>query len=330
MPLHDGISVVIPNYNGEALFPETLPTVITALEKSRLVYELIIADDCSTDDSVAFLQKNFPRVKIISTQKNSGFSITSNAGIRSARYNLVLLLNNDVKLEPGYFTHQLAYFDRDDTFGVMGRIIGWDDDRIQDGAKYPSFHNVKIKTSVNYILENEEEMNDGLYSTYVSGANALFDKKKFLALGGFNELFSPFYVEDYELSLRAWRNGWKCYYDHQSVCRHRVSVSIQTKNRKYFIRKIYNRNKMFLHAIHLSNAARILWMGQLVLEILVQTVLFKTYYLKAFMAFLKQTGRIRTSRRKILHAANQKELLSVKEVASFIKSSVKNKRLKFF
>lgn len=328
MRAHEGISVVIPNYNGEQLFPETLPTVFAALDNTHLDYEVIIADDCSTDNSIVMLQRNFPSVKIISTDKNSGFSVTSNTGIKTARYDLVLLLNNDVKLEPDYFVHQLSYFNRDDTFGVMGRIIGWDNDLVQDGAKYPSFHNVKIKTSVNYLLENEEEMKSGLYSMYLSGANAFLDRNKFLQLGGFNELFSPFYVEDYELSLRAWRCGWRCYYEYQSVCHHRVSVSIQTKNKKHFIRKIYNRNKMFLHAIHLNRYDRALWIVQLILEVLIQSLLFKTYYLKAFIAFIKQYGEVRSSRKK-LHA-RPGSLLTVKQVSSLVRSSLKRKRLKFF
>ena len=49
------------------------------------------------------------------------------------------------------------------------------------------------------------------------------DKNKLIELGGFNELYAPFYVEDYDLSLRAWRLGYKCYYEHFALCRHQVS-----------------------------------------------------------------------------------------------------------
>lgn len=330
MPAPKGISVVIPNYNGAYLLTETIPTVFAALKKLLSPYEVIVADDCSTDDSIALLQKNFPEVKIMSNSSNSGFSVTANAGIRKAQYELVLLLNNDVKLEPGYFVHQLPYFEQADTFGVMGRIVGWEDDIIQDGAKYPSFHNVKIKTSRNYLLADVDEMKNGLYSMYLSGANALLDRDKFLKLGGFNELFSPFYVEDYELSLRAWRAGWKCYYDFRSVCRHRTSITIRAKCDKNFIRMIYNRNKMFLHAIHLGAGARVLWMIQLILEILFQSLLFKTYYSRAFILFLKQGPRIKRSREKLKEMGSGRKLLTINETVHFIRNSVKDKRLNFF
>src|SRR5205085_637417 len=126
-----GLSVVIPNFNGVSLFPQTLPSLFTALEKSGLPYEILISDDCSTDDSVKYLSENYPGIKVLTTTANAGFSPTINRGIRAARYELVFLLNSDVKLKEDYFTHLIPYFDKADTFGVMGQIINWDDDRIQ-------------------------------------------------------------------------------------------------------------------------------------------------------------------------------------------------------
>lgn len=328
--MQNGLSVVIPNYNGVRLFPETLPTVFEALSTLQIPYEVLIVDDCSPDGSAAFLQKEFPEVSVISNEKNSGFVLTANRGMRNAKYDLALLLNSDVKLTPHYFDNQFKYFERDDTFGVMGRIIGWDDNIIQDGAKYPSFHGVKIKTSGNYLLENEEEMKNGLYSMYLSGANALVDRKKFLEIDGLNEAFAPIYVEDYELSLKAWRMGWKCYYDHNSICRHQVSTTMRSKEKENYVKKIYNRNKMFLHAIHLSSGERRLWMLQLVAEVLVQTVLLKLFFLKGFILFVKNYHRVKESRKKLEQIAAGRKLLSVREVADLILASVKGKNIRRF
>jgi GT2 family glycosyltransferase len=214
-----GISVIIPNYNGELLLPQVLPTVYTALNNSGFPSEIIIVDDCSADGSLQLLKEKFPAVKVLQNEVNSGFSITSNRGIRAAIHDWVLLLNSDVKLEPDYFKSLLKYTNRDNIFGIMGRIVGWEVEKIQDGAKYPFFHGIKIKTSGNYLLKDEKEMENGLFTMYLSGANAFMNKKHFMAIGGFNELFSPFYVEDFELSLRAWRLGYECYYDHCAICR---------------------------------------------------------------------------------------------------------------
>lgn len=325
--MHNGISVVIPNYDGIALFPHTLPSVLNALKKLQLPSQVIVVDDCSTDGSVAYLQTHFPTIEIVQNETNNGFSVTANRGISTAKYDLVLLLNSDVKLEPDYFIHQLKYFEKQDTFGVMGRIIGWDDDVIQDGAKYPYFHGVKIKTSGNYLLKNEAEMHEGLYSMYLSGANALLNKKIFLAIGRFNEIFSPFYVEDCELSIRAWRLGYKCYYAHNAVCRHQTSATIKTKSAKQVIETVYNRNKMYLHAIHLPAAKRYLYFLQMVYEVFTRLVTGRWAYIQAVGSFIETYDTVKASRKNLNQLAVSQKLLSVNEIATCILRSIKHKTI---
>ncbi len=325
-----GISVIIPNYNGKDLLPQILPTVITALKKTGLNYEIIVADDCSVDDSVQLLKEKFPQVKIIQNEINSGFSVTANKGIRASEYDWVLLMNSDVKLEENYFEPLLKYTERSDVFGVMGRIIGWDDDIIQDGARFPFFHGVKIKTSGNYLLKEIAEMNHGLYTMYLSGANAFINKKLFLQIDGFNEIFSPFYVEDFELSLRAWRMGYTCYYEYNSVCRHKTSVTINSEIKKRGIRKIYNRNKMYLHAIHLSNTKRAIWFFQLFLESVVHLFTFRWSYIQALAQFIKNYKKATACRNQLLQAAGNRKLLSVNEVVDKILLPIKGKALTRF
>jgi GT2 family glycosyltransferase len=299
-----GLSVVIPNFNGVSLFPQTLPSLFTALEKSGLPYEILISDDCSTDDSVKYLKENYPDIKVLTTTANGGFSPTINRGIRAARYELVFLLNSDVKLKEDYFTHLIPYFDKADTFGVMGQIINWDDDRIQDGAKLPTLQGAKIKTFKNF-LPSETPVQAGVYTMYLSGAEALVNRDKLLQLGGFDEIFAPYYIEDYELSLRAWRLGWKCYYDHRAVCRHKTSSSIRSKSKKKHIQTIYYRNKMFLHAIHLSPFQLALYYPQLLFECLIRVASFRFHYVRSIVLFLHERDKWRASRRRF-HELSQK------------------------
>ena len=322
-----GISVIIPNYNGESLLPQILPTVFVALDNSGLPSEILVVDDCSTDASLQVLQQKFPAVNVLQNKVNSGFSVTSNRGIKAAKYDWVLLLNSDVKLEPGFFKPLLKYTNKHDVFGVMGRIVGWQDDTIQDGAKYPYFHGVKIKTSGNYLLKDEIDMAPGLLTMYLSGANAFMNKERFLAIGGFNELFSPFYVEDFELSLRAWRLGYACYYEFNSICRHKTSATIVSGNKKENVRKIYNRNKMYLHAIHLSAGKRFLWFFQLTAEALIQLITFKTYHIKAVRLFLSSYKSVVQSRRELHSLANGRDLLPVNKVVDKIIGPIRDKAI---
>lgn len=324
-----GISIIIPNYNGRSLLEQTLPSVLGAANDAQLPFEIIISDDHSSDDSVAFLHEQYPQIKLLINEVNKGFSPTINKGIFHAQYSHVLLLNSDVKLTPHYFSGLLRYFEKADTFGVMSKIIGWEDDKIQDGGKYPSFHGLKIKTSGNYIPLHKERA-AWYYSMYLSGANAFVDREKLLVLGGFDELFAPFYVEDYELCLRAWRMGWKCYYDDFAVCRHKVSVSIRSSHKKEKIRVVYNRNKMYLHAIHLNSLKRFQWFVQLGLESTVYLFMLRWSWLKSLRLFIGNYSQVIESRKRLFRAASGKELLTVSEVVNIVRSSVDRKEISRF
>jgi GT2 family glycosyltransferase len=327
-----GISVVIPNYNGRHLLGEIMPPLQEALKNAALPFEIIISDDKSTDDSISFLQSAYPQVKVMANEINIGFAPTINKGIFASQYSHLLLLNSDVKLTPGYFSGLVRYFDKEDTFGVMSRIIGWDNDIIQDGGKYPSFHGLKIKTSGNYIPV-EERTGQWLYSMYLSGANAFVDRKKIVQLGGFDEIFAPFYVEDYELSLRAWRFGWKCYYDHSTVCRHQESVTIKTKTKKNQINKIYYRNKMYLHVLHLPGILLPVWHVQLFFECLLNLIVLRSYFIQSVFQYLKHWPILFAKRKEFRNSGRQsgKELLSLKQITKLVLdniSQVQTKRLK--
>jgi GT2 family glycosyltransferase len=319
-----GISVVIPNFNGRELFKQTIAPLKVALNNSTLPYEIIIVDDCSTDDSVEYLQTNFPDVHLIRSEVNRGFSPTINKGIFQSKFDLVFLLNSDVKLEPDYFGHLIPYFEREDTFGVMGRIVNWDDNQIQDGAKLPTLQGAKIKTFKNF-LPAETPVSRGIYTMYLSGAEALVDREKLLMLGGFDEIFAPYYIEDYEMSLRAWRLGWKCYYEHNSICRHKTSSTIRSKSRKRNVQTIYYRNKMFLHAIHLSFFQLLLYYPQLFGEFIIRMISFRFYYLKSFFLFLKDREKCLKSKARFKELTEQTGTnLSLVKVAETIKHSIEH------
>jgi GT2 family glycosyltransferase len=322
------ISVVIPNYNGVHLFPLTLPALFDALAYSGKLFEIIMVDDCSTDDSVNYVKENFREVVVLTNASNSGFSKTINKGIFAAQYELVFLLNSDVKITRDYFVDQFRYFQTTDTFGVMGKIIGWDDNRVQDAAKYPEFEGFKLKTSFNYVSDSAGDTM--LYSMYLSGANALVDRKKLLQLEGFDELFSPFYMEDVDLSIRAWRVGWKCYFEPSSICRHRTSTSIASKEKRDFIKTIYNRNKMYFHAIHLDGFSQAGWYIQTLFELLFRVITFQFFYLKSFIALTRSRTEIRDSKLRVKQLGKKTgTCLTLHTVTGLIKGSASNLNISF-
>jgi GT2 family glycosyltransferase len=322
------ISVILPNYNGKHLMEMYIPSVIEALNYSGVNYEFIVIDDCSTDNSVAFIENHYSEIKLLKNKKNSGFSYTCNQGISIATKELILLLNSDVKLTPDYFEAQWQYFDIDNTFGVMGCIMNFDGKKIEDAARLPKYKGSKFKANTFYYSENKLDI---IYTTYLSGANALIDREKLKLLKGFNELFSPFYFEDFDLGLRAWQMGWNLYYEHQSKCFHRVSASTNTMNKSNFVKIIYNRNSMILQSIHLKGLKRKFWFIQLLtLNLINHFIKGEFWILKSINQFLKMSNAVKQSKKDI--TALQEKIGNKKtldDIINTIKSSIKDKDIKW-
>ncbi|SDF67781.1 Glycosyltransferase, GT2 family [Mucilaginibacter pineti] len=297
-----GISVVIPNYNGKALLAKNLPFVLAALNASGSNYEIIVPDDASTDDSVVFLQQQYPQVVVITSEVNSGFSVNINKGIYAAKLDLVLLLNSDIKLAGNYFESQLRYFANADTFGVMGIILDETTNEVAEACKYPRDSFFKINHIKNIAIESDADV----YTFYLSGANALVNRQKLLQLGGFNEIFSPFYHEDLDLSLRAWESGWKCYYQNGAVCWHAVSATIKAHSTRKYIKTISTRNRYLLHYFHLSGLRLYLWLAITFLSLSVKWLRGKFYYYTAWRMFVKKRPVMRAYKQQFINTAMAK------------------------
>ncbi len=289
------ISVIIPNYNGKNLLEQNLPFVFLALESSHISnFEIIISDDCSKDDSINFLQKNYPnKVILLENFINVGFSGNVNRGIFKAQKDLVFILNSDVQLTEGFFIPMLKFFEFPDTFGVMSRINNFQNQTI-DQAKFPKINFTKIDGTQNFFNPHSKFH----YSFFLSGANALIDRKKIIELGGFLEIYNPFYYEDLDLGIRAWRKGYKCYYENNAYCYHDVSNTIKKKPKKQ-VQKIILRNKIYLHYLHLSTIGFIIFLMKYFGKMMGNLFMMNTAYWYAFQEFIANFPIIRQSKKQI-------------------------------
>jgi GT2 family glycosyltransferase len=93
------VTVVVINYNGLPHLDECLRSV---QEADGPVHEIILVDDCSTDGSVAFVERKFPEVRVIRLTQNQGPSVARNAGIEAAHTPLICLLDNDIVVDKGW------------------------------------------------------------------------------------------------------------------------------------------------------------------------------------------------------------------------------------
>ena len=238
------ITVLIPNFNGRELLEKFLPSIFTSLAYAGVDYEFIIVDDCSSDNSLAFLKMHYPQIEVIQNVSNLGFSKSCNRGIEAAKGEKLLLLNSDIELTPSYIKTCLANSLHHNTFAVMGIAI-------DDSAK-PQTTGVFYEQGLFAILKHPNlESNE---THFVSGANTLFDTKKLKELGGFNTIFSPYYFEDDDLSYRAMKRGWTSYFIKEAVCYHLGSSTIKSAAKRQKIKRIYFRNKLIFNRLHCKSS----------------------------------------------------------------------------
>lgn len=234
------VSVILPNFNGRALLERFLPSVQQALTHPMVSdSEIIVSDDASTDDSVAFLKTHYPQIIVVENKQNRGFAPTANSGIARAKMETVLLLNTDMELMPdtiGVLIEKLT----DECFGVSCAICDPQDGHIQEGLKKPHIRGSKIgyTDALNEGLEGE--------TMYLCGGLALMDREKVNALGGYDERYAPFYYEDMDLSLRAQARGWTCLYTGSTRAVHQHSATIGSHFTKEQVKAVFIRNRVLI------------------------------------------------------------------------------------
>ncbi len=317
------ISIVIPNYNGRHLLEKYLPSVILAAQNSGFPFEIIIPDDASTDDSCQFIQKNYPSIFLVVNQVNGGFSKNMNSGIAQANYDWVMALNNDVALEPDYFTHFKKYLADENCFGVMGGIYDQLTNKLADAAKYPKRTGyAEYSGSCNYNVRHANP-NILLPTFFLSGANALMNRKKLNTLGGYDELYSPFYYEDVDLGIKAWRMGWTCYYEPGATCLHHASTTIAKEYSSNTVSTIAQRNKLLMHYVHLTGWQFAAWMAIAAATMWYKKISGNKSYTESWQQFQQLKGSAQQSKEKFaLLVASYSATMSLQKAVEKIKASL--------
>jgi GT2 family glycosyltransferase/glycosyltransferase involved in cell wall biosynthesis len=216
-PAVGAASLVIPNWNGKDLLEKFLPSWIEAI-RNHPGSEIIIVENGSTDGSAEWVRENYPGVRLLALPRNLGFGGGSNAGFRAAKNDVVVLLNSDMRVQPDFLAPLLAGFTDESVFAVSCQIFLGDPAkrREETGLTQGWWSEGGLRVS-----HREDAAVDQLFPCfYGGGGSCAFDRRKFLELGGFDELLAPFYLEDTDLGYLAWKRGWKVLYQPASVVFH--------------------------------------------------------------------------------------------------------------
>jgi GT2 family glycosyltransferase/glycosyltransferase involved in cell wall biosynthesis len=200
-----GISVVIPSRNGRELLERCLPGIAHA-------DEIIVIDNGSDDGTVEWLRGAYPSVIVDYSWQPLAFSVAMNRGIRKARFAYVCALNNDMLVEPGFLRALRAAFECvPDLFCSSAQIFLPPGQRREETGKTVFNLNPAV-TDLPLRCDEPLEGEDLTWVPYGSGGCSLYDAAKLETLGGFDEAYTPAYVEDLDLGIRAWSLGWPSVY----------------------------------------------------------------------------------------------------------------------
>ena len=229
------IDVIIPSYNGKHLLEKHLPSTI---KNSLQVNKIIVVDDGSVDGTEKWLKDNYPDVVCLHQSKNQGFTTSVNTGVNFSKASFIVLLNNDVTPLEGYLDKTMEYFNDNNVFAVTFNeknsswpVVSWD-------GKLQFFRS--------------EDKTVPRFSAWASGGSAIFNKKIWDKIGGFNEIYSPAYWEDIDIGYRAWKLGYRIIWDPYSKVLHEHEASYSKLDPRY-INGVKQRNELLFNWINISD-----------------------------------------------------------------------------
>lgn len=209
-------SIVVLNWNGLHFLRELMPSLRTAVANCPGDHEVIVVDNGSDDGSADWLEREHAWAQTIRLPRNVYFIRGNAAGAARASRDLLVFLNNDMRVEPDWLVRLLQPFaaGAGDLFATTSRIE-MQGQRTETGLTRCFLRHGEIR-----FVQPPGEPGPLVPALWAGGGCSAFDRRKHDAIGGFEDLYFPMYVEDVSLSWQAWRRGWRIDYVHDSVVHH--------------------------------------------------------------------------------------------------------------
>ena len=234
------LSVVILNWNGLALLKRFLPILIKYTP--TLDAEIVVADNASTDDSIAYIQAYYPSIRIIQLDKNYGFAEGYNQAFKQVNAKYLVLLNSDVEVTEGWLEAPLAALDKDEPLAaIQPKILSERNKQLFEYAGacggfidklgYP-FCRGRI---LNTIEEDQGQYNDPIEIFWASGACLIIRQAVYREVGGLDSFFFA-HQEEIDLCWRILSRGYHIQCIPQSVVYHVGGATLAAESpRKTFL-----------------------------------------------------------------------------------------------
>ncbi len=216
------VAIVILNFNGSGFLSKFLPTLIENTPSEVAIY---VADNASTDNSVAFLQKSFPKINIINLPKNFGFAEGYNQALKKVNSKYYVLLNSDVEVTSNWLKPLIAQLQNPFIAACQPKILSY---KYKDSFEYAGaaggfIDNFGYPFCRGRILDHLEkdngQYNDNCYIFWASGSCFAIKSEIYHQMGGFDGDFFA-HMEEIDLCWRLQLAGYKIGYTYSSTVYH--------------------------------------------------------------------------------------------------------------
>lgn len=235
------VTVVIPNYNGM----KWVDGCMESLKKQNFKeFDIIVVDNASADGSAEYIEKEYPEALMIKNKKNYGFSRAVNIGIKRAKAEYVILLNNDTEADPDYVGKLYEAIDRDENiFSCSSKMINYNNKSVMDdaGDLYTA-----VGFSVRVGADEPIEKHCKRKEVFTACAGAAIYRKEVFDKIGFFDVRHFAYLEDIDVGYRARIEGYKNIYCPEAIVYHIGSASSGGTLYSDFKVKLSARNNIYL------------------------------------------------------------------------------------
>ena len=241
------VAVVVVSWNAKGYLDKCLTSL---LKQSYENYEVIFVDNGSKDGSAEFIRRNFPTIRLISLDTNTGFAKGNNIGIAEAFKDKdtehIVLLNSDTIIERDFLKELVALAESEMTIGCcQPKMLSIDDHKIIDAVGITIARDGGA-VQLGYGKLDTGEDNE-VKEVFGANAGAALYKSEMLKQIGLLDEDCFIYYEDVDLALRARLAGWKCFYAPKAVVYHKHSIAfgkqspfkeyLLTRNHYYYVIK---------------------------------------------------------------------------------------------
>jgi O-antigen biosynthesis protein len=240
-------TIIVLNWDGKHLLEESLPAVIEAVRFNGGDHQIMVVDNGSADGSAEFVRSHFPQIHLLALDRNYGFAGGNNRGAERADTEIVVFLNNDMIVDRNFLKPLLDGFHDSSVFAVTSQIFFADPTRRrEETGKTRALFERGFFELWHGEITSADEARETVPVFWAGGGSCAIDRRKYLAIGGLDTLYHPFYMEDTDLSYQAWKRGWKCLLAPASRVVHKHRSTTRPKFGHDFVENTIRKNRFLL------------------------------------------------------------------------------------